>query len=202
MGLQVDWSIKIRQGFWVTMIFVAIGVFESIFVENEQILGMASAQDQGLQSRELGLNGIPKQRTNEGVVPFAHYEERLRQSERWKTMTDEERQQALQKIEGIRKQFLERQQLLKNQYGLPDVEKKKNRESLMSRRRRLEQYKDEGLWANFQALPLKRRLKMEKELGLDRIVPSQRQKKFDEHLQRLPFSRREKVIRELELSVR
>ena len=166
------------------------------------MLGLSSAQDPALQSSDVVGNGMPKQRTHEGAAPFAHYEEQLRQSERWKTMTEDERQQALQQIAGMRKQLLERQQLLKNQYGLPDAEKKKNRESLMSRRKRLDQYKDEGMWTNFQALPLKRRLEMEKELGLDRVVPSQRQKKFEEHLQRLPFSRREKVIRELELSVR
>ena len=72
----------------------------------------------------------------------------------------------------------------------------------MSKRKRLEQYKDETLWTSFQSLPLHRRLEMEKELGLDRVVPSQRQKKFEEYLQRLPFSKREKMVRELELFVR
>lgn len=182
---------------WIGIVLVGIGCWGS-----EEIVDPSHAQDSTAQSQSSIRNETLKQNFPEAPVPFAHYEERLRQSEKWKTMTEEERHQALQKITELRKQFLERQQLLKKQYGLADAESQKNRESLMSRRRRLEQYKEEGLWEKFQALPLQRRLEMEKELGLSRVLPSQRRKKFEERLERLPYSRREKVTRELELSVR
>ena len=182
---------------WMGIIVVVLGWWG-----NGEMVGLVHAQDSTSQPQGTIASDTLKQIVPEAPVPFAHYEERLRQSEKWKTMTEAERQQAIQKIAELRKKFLERQQRVKKQYGLADAGNKKKRESLMSRRRKIEQENSEGLWEKFQALPLQRRLEMERELGLSRVLPSQRRKQFEERLRRLPFSRREKVTRELELSVR
>ncbi len=76
------------------------------------------------------------------VLPFAGYEERLRQSPRWKTMTPEEQAQAIEKIGLARKQILERQQQLRTQYEEQIKKMEKPRESLMSKRRKREKYQD------------------------------------------------------------
>ena len=54
--------------------------------------------------------------TPPGPVPFAGYEERLRQSLQWERMSSEEREQALQKIQRLREQFQRRQQQVEAQY--------------------------------------------------------------------------------------
>lgn len=76
------------------------------------------------------------------VVPFAGYEDRLRQSPRWQAMTPEEQAQAIEKIGLARKQILGRQQQLQTQYE-DQIKKMENpRESLMSKRRKRKQYQD------------------------------------------------------------
>jgi len=69
----------------------------------------------------------------------------------------------------------------------------------MTKRRKWEGLQDSGeLWSQFQTLPLHRRLELEQSLGRTRISPAQRQKTFHEKLDRLPFSKRETILRELE----
>ena len=68
----------------------------------------------------------------------------------------------------------------------------------MKKRRRALQYKQIDHWDQFQALPIQKRRELERTLGLNRVVPSQRQKKFPQYLKRLPYSQRREVLKELE----
>ena len=133
------------------------------------------------------------------VVPFAGYEERLRQSPLWQTMTPEEQAEALEKIGLARKQILERRQQLKTQYEDQIKKMEKPRESLMSKRRKREQYQDvDSLWSRFQALPVEERVYLESQMGLDKFLPSQRQKKFQDRLDRLSYSERNDILRQIQ----
>lgn len=133
------------------------------------------------------------------AAPFTDYERRLRQSPRWQTMDPEEQERALEKIERARKQFLDRQQQLKMQYGDLINKTKKPRESLMSKRRKREQYQDVNiLWERLQGLPVRKRLAVERQLGLNRMLPSQQQEKFQERFDRLSFSKKKHILRQLE----
>ncbi len=137
-----------------------------------------------------------------GPIPFAGYEERLRQSSRWQQMSDEEREQAIQKIQRVRKQFQERQRRLESQYKGLLEQSHNRRESLMQKRRRARQYKANDHWAQFQALPIQKRLEMEKALGLNRVPPSQKRKEFSQSLERLPYSKKQKVLQDIGGKVR
>ena len=133
------------------------------------------------------------------AIPFADYEKRLRQSPRWQAMNSEEQAKALEKIERARKQFLDRQEQLKMQYDDQIKKMEKPRESLMSKRRKREQYQDINLlWERFQALPIKQRFAVERQLGLDNVMPSQQQQKFQERLDRLSYSKRKHILRQLQ----
>jgi len=89
--------------------------------------------------------------TTRNAIPFAEYEKRLRQSPRRQAMDSEEQAKALEKIERARKQFLDRQQQLHMQYGNQIKKRKKSRESIMSKRRKREQYEDVNLlWKRFK----------------------------------------------------
>ena len=134
------------------------------------------------------------------VVPFAGYEERLRQSSRWQSMTSEEQVEALEKIGLARKKILERQQQLQTQYEDQIKKMKKPRESLMSKRRRKQgQYQDgDSLWSRFQALPVEERLYLERQLGLDQFLPSQKQKKFQDRLEKLSYSERNDILYQIQ----
>ena len=115
------------------------------------------------------------------AAPFADYERRLRQSPRWQAMDPEEQARALEKIERARKQFLDRQQQLKMEYDEQIKKMEKPRESLMSKRRKREQFQDTNiLWERLQGLPATKRLAVERQLGLDRVMPSQQQQQFQE----------------------
>ncbi len=169
------------------------------FLPSETAPVWGAVQAQGLQEETVEYPDPQPPGGQAHSVPFAGYEESLRSSERWQSMNPEEQEQAIQKIKRMRQQFLERQRQLQMQYqGLKNI-KAKPRESLMSKRRKWEGLQESGeLWSQFQALPLPRRLELEKSLGLTRISPSQRQKTFHEKLNRLPFSKRETILRELE----
>jgi len=102
---------------------------------------------------ESAAQGLPRDSPSEtpkafeskrlgNVVPFAGYEERLRQSPRWQAMTPEEQAQAIEKIGLARKKILERQQQLQTQYEDQIKKMEKPRESLMKKRRKRKQYQD------------------------------------------------------------
>ena len=136
--------------------------------------------------------------TPSGLVPFAGYEDRLRQSPEWERMSPKEREHAIQKIQNLRQRFKRNQQEIEAQYKHLLEKNKKPRESLMQKRRRTQQYKATDHWTQFQALPIKKRLEMEKTLGLNRVPPSQKRKKFSQHLERLPYSKKQKVLQDIE----
>ena len=159
------------------------------------------------ESAAQGLPSDSPSETSEGfqskgpgnVVPFAGYEERLRQSPRWQTMTSEEQAQAMEKIGLARKQILERQQQLQSQYEDLIKKMKKPRESLISKRRKREQYQEvDNLWSRFQALPVEKRLTLERQMGLDRVLPSQKQHKFQDHFDGLSYSKRNRILLQLQ----
>jgi len=170
----------------------------------EGVLGVSGliyeSEAQGLPP--VSLSETPTELKSERVgnaIPFADYEKRLRQSLRWQTMNPEEQAEALEKIERARKQFLDRQQQLKMQYEDQIKTMEKPRESLMSKRRKREQYQDGNLlWERFQALPVKQRFAVERQLGLDKVIPSQQQQKFQERLDRLSYSKRKHILRQLQ----
>lgn len=133
------------------------------------------------------------------AVPFAGYEEGLRQSSRWQTMTPEEQAQGLEKIDRARKTFIEKQQQLNARYQDHIKELEKPRESLMRKRRNRQKYEDTDiLWSRFQALPIDKRFTLERQLGLDKVVSSQQHHTFQERLGRLPSFKRAHIIRQLQ----
>lgn len=114
-------------------------------------------------------------------------------------MTPEEQTEALEKIGLARKKILERRQQLKTQYEDQIKKMEKPRESLMSKRRKREQYQDvDILWNRFQALPVEERLYLERQLGLDKFLPSQQQKKFQDRLDRLSYSERKDILYQIQ----
>jgi hypothetical protein len=164
---------------------------------NCSLIGVSEAQGLRPDSPSDALKELKRERTG-NAIPFADYEKRLRQSPGWQTMDPEEQAKALEKIERARKQFLDRQQELKLQYDEQIKKMEKPRESLMSKRRKRDQYQDVNiLWERFQALPTNQRLALERQLGLDRVMPSQQQQKFEEKLDRLPYSKRTHILRQL-----
>lgn len=46
-----------------------------------------------------------KKQSHKSLIPFAHFEEALKKSERWKAMSPEEQSEALEKIKQARQQF-------------------------------------------------------------------------------------------------
>jgi len=148
--------------------------------------GESAAQDTPRHVLKEGQRELTTKKPS-AAAPFAGYEERLRQSPRWQTMTSEEQAQALEKIDRARKTFIDQQQRLNAQYQDHLKKQEKPRESLMSKRRNREQYEDTDiLWSQFQALPVDKRFTLERELGLDKVVSSQQQRTFQDRLDSLP----------------
>lgn len=133
------------------------------------------------------------------VFPFAGYEDRLRQSPRWQTMTLEEQTEALEKIGLARKKILEQHQQLQTQYEDQIKKMKKPRETLMSKRRkRKKNQESDVLWNHLQALPIEERLNFERQLGLDKFLPSQKQKKLEERFNSLSYSERKDIFNQIQ----
>ena len=176
----------------VGVVFIGSWFTTTVLGESVPVSGASSTQE-FQEETEKTTSSIPGK-----SVPFAGFEEQLRESRRWQTMTPEEQRQAIQKIERIRRQFMERQQRLNQQYeGL--TKKKKPRESLMSKRKRRDLAKDKmTLWDGFQALPLYRRHELEKKFGLLRYTPSQRPQRLQDIVDHMPFSKRTLLLRELQ----
>ena len=149
------------------------------------------------QPGEDNQNESPSTKPPSGPIPFGGYEERLRESSQWKRMSPEQRKEAIQKIRRLRDQFQKRQERLEAQYKNYLEKSTKRRESLIEKRRRAQTYKKVDHWKQFQALPIKKRLRWEKKLGLNLVVPSQRKKKFTQRLERLPYSTRQNILRDL-----
>lgn len=61
------------------------------------------------------------------LVPFAHYEETLKNSEHWKTLSPEEQEEALENIQEHRKRFFQRQVEREKQYDALLKKKRKKR---------------------------------------------------------------------------
>jgi hypothetical protein len=185
-GTQVSNSLLVT----IFLLGGVLGVSGQIYESEAQGLPPVSPSEtpRELKSKRVG-----------NAIPFADYEKRLRQSPRWQAMNSEEQAKALEKIERARKQFLDRQEQLKMQYDDQIKKMEKPRESLMSKRRKREQYQDGNLlWERFQALPVKQRFAVERQLGLDNVIPSQQQQKFQERLGRLSYSKRKHILRQLQ----
>ena len=162
------------------------------------LMGESVAQDVPRPVLKEGQRELTSKKPSQ-ASPFAGYEERLRQSPRWQTMTPGEQAQALEKIDRARKTFIEKQKQLNAQYQDLIKKMEKPRESLISKRRNREQYEDSDiLWSRFQALPIDKRFKLERQLGLDKVVSSQQHRTFQERLDRLPSFKREHIIRQLQ----
>ncbi|WP_447970455.1 hypothetical protein [Nitrospira sp. M1] len=58
----------------------------------------------------------PDRKLPQRLVPFAHYEETLKNSEHWKTLSPEEQEEALENIQEHRKRFFQRQVERQKQY--------------------------------------------------------------------------------------
>jgi len=159
------------------------------------IFGLSKAEVQGLPMNKV--RELKSKRPGQ-AIPFADYEKRLRQSPRWLAMSPEEQAKALEKIEQARKQFLDRQEQLQKQYDDQIKKMQKPRQTLMSKRRKREQYDANILWERFQSLPVKQRFTVERQLGLDTVMPSQQQQQFQERLDRLSYSKRNHIIRQLQ----
>ncbi len=133
------------------------------------------------------------------LVPYAGYEERLRQSPRWKTMTSEEQAEAIDKIVLAREQFLERQQKLQAHYEHKVRKSRKLKEIMTGQWRAQNDHKEgDALWDRYKNLPVKKRLYLERQLGLGNIRSSQLQEKFQDSIDGLSYSKRNHIIRQLQ----
>ncbi len=133
------------------------------------------------------------------LVPYAGYEERLRQSPQWQTLTPEEQTEAIEKIVLARKQFLERQQKLQAQYENKIKKSGMLKEIIAGRwKNRGQDQERDTLWSRFQNLPVKKRRNLERQLGLGNIRSSQAQEKFQDRMDGLSFSKRNHILRQLQ----
>ena len=113
-----------------------------------------------------------------GPVPFAKQEQALRNSERWKQMTPEEQEKALDKIYKYRKLFQQRQVELMNQYSPYLIDKPKKKKSVAARRRSIAEQQFEDIWGKWQALTPKTQVKLAKQWKIKESLPSQRRRDF------------------------
>ncbi len=100
------------------------------------IPGFAEVPSKQPMNKDLSVPSSPSEVSK--VIPFSGYEDRLRRSPRWKSMSKEEREEALQTIQRARSQFLERQKQLEIPYKELTKKKQKTRKSLIKKRRRRE----------------------------------------------------------------
>ena len=119
------------------------------------------------------LPPVPK-----GPVPFARQEEALRNSERWKEMTQEEKERVLAKIYEYRKLFQQRQVDLLNQYSPYIVDKPKKKKTVSSRRSSIADQQFEDIWGKWQSLGPKAQIKLAKQWKIKESLPSQRRREF------------------------
>ncbi len=148
----------------------------------------SSENSRTLQSKRLGK-----------LVPYAGYEERLRQSPQWQTMTLDEQAKAIEKIVLAREQFLERRQQLQEKYE-NKIKKSRKLKEIIAGKWSTQRHRKEGdtLWNRYNNLPLKKRLHLERQLGLRNIRSSQLQEKFKESMDGLSYSKRNHILRQLQ----
>ncbi len=177
--------------------FLVIWVF-GFFLVCPGLIGMSAAQT--LQTDSLSeAEKVPQSETSGKIIPFAGYEERLRQSPRWKSLTPEEQATLLEKLEATRKQFLDQQEQLNAQYEDRIKKMKKRRESLVDKRRKRAQYQDvDQLWGQFQSLPIDKRMAMERQLGLNDIAPSRQRGQFQKRLDGLSLAKKNYILQQLQ----
>ncbi len=135
------------------------------------------------------------------LVPYEGYEERLRQSPQWQTMTSDEQAEAIDKIVLARKQFLERQQQLHARYEKKIKKNRMLKEIIAGRWKNRGNDQDQErdlLWSRFQNLPAKKRRNLERQLGLRNTHASQLQQKFHESMAGLSYAKRDHILRELQ----
>ena len=95
-------------------------------------------------------------------IPFAKQEQALINSERWKTMSSEERQEALAKIRHLRETFKKHQAELWKNYQ-PLLEKKRKKKGRLSQRHRtIAEKQFEDIWIQWQGLSLDRQTRLTK----------------------------------------
>ncbi|GJL64602.1 MAG: hypothetical protein NPIRA04_32560 [Nitrospirales bacterium] len=101
---------------------------------------LAEAQDRNSvkqESTEKDSESLssPERKLPQRPVPFAHFEESLKNSEHWKTLSPEEQEETLENIRLQRKRFFQREVERQKQYRslLEDSEKKSSRSSRRNR---------------------------------------------------------------------
>jgi len=102
---------------------------------------LAETQDpntlkQDSTKKDSELSKPPGRPLPQGPVPFAHFEESLKNSEHWKTLSPEEQEETLENIKLQRKRFFQREAERQKQYRslLEDNEKRGARSSRRNRK--------------------------------------------------------------------
>ncbi len=165
---------------------------------NAGLVDDPTAQSFSRDSPSETTRALPSRRLGK-LVPYEGYEERLRQSPRWQTMTPDEQAEAIDKIVLARKQFLERQQKLQAQYENKIKKSRKLKEIIAGKWRTQKHHKEgETLWDRYNSLSVKKRLYIEGQLGLRNIHASQLQKKFQDSMDGLSSAKRNHILRQLQ----
>jgi len=130
-------------------------------------------------------------------IPFAKQEQALVNSERWKTMGLEERQEALAKIRHFRELYKKQQAELWNNYK-PLIEKKRKKRGRLSKRHRtIAEKQFEGIWIQWQAKSRDRQTRLIKKWKIKKSLPSQRRKEFQKFWSKLLPAHKQKFMMDL-----
>jgi len=87
------------------------------------------------KGKDSELSNSPQRKLPQRPVPFAHFEESLKNSEHWKTLSPEEQEETLENIRLQRKRFFQREVERQKQYRslLEDSERRSARPSRRNR---------------------------------------------------------------------
>ena len=102
----------------ISLCLLGIGEPPTLFAEVKQEKSTVSKTP----SKEAAPSQPAKKRLYIKPVPFAHYENALKNSERWKAMSPDEQSEALEKIKQARERFRKRELERQKQY-LPILKK-------------------------------------------------------------------------------
>ncbi len=147
-------------------------------------------KDEGKASSQVKEKAIPR-----GPIPFAQQEALLRNSERWKTLTPEQRRQILAKIEHYRKRFRQRQ--LERQETFRSFQDAKCKRLKRKSRRLTRTDQFQRVWTRWLNLSTRRKKQVAKKWGIQSALPSQYQKELRKVWNTLSPTKRQELLRNL-----
>ena len=178
------------------LVFVLFGLcwISPTFAETQQspATKQESDEEKASQSPKPGDKELSQK-----PIPFAQYENALKNSEKWKTLSPEEQKEALDKIEQYRKLFRQRQAELQKKYK-PLLEKKPTKRSSLLRRNREKFEKNfEHVWGKWLALTPFRQKELIKKWKIPKALPSESREALLKLWKKLMPTTRQQFLRDL-----